>query len=198
MALFWSFSTAGGYIPLILRQKGIDTSQSLNETYVGYLEIYTPGVSCSRLPRLQRTSLTSPRTQISATILGAFVSTACNVCAIDEFAHLHLLPRSSWRFRVSAVASRWCCPPPSSVSRSSSTRPCPASTPTLVRRSSICRARLPVLILDPNRYLAARVLGAVALRCSSVRLSPASAPEEGPAAHSANHSRVRSYAATVR
>ncbi|GAA5881567.1 hypothetical protein JCM3774_005351 [Rhodotorula dairenensis] len=53
MALFWSFSVAGGYIPLILRQKGIDTSQTLNQTYVGYLEVYTPG--------------------ISATILGAFL-----------------------------------------------------------------------------------------------------------------------------
>lgn len=48
MALFWSFSTAGGYIPLILRQKGIDTEQTLNETYVGYIEIYTPGVSSLR------------------------------------------------------------------------------------------------------------------------------------------------------
>lgn len=45
MALFWSFSVAGGYIPLILRQKGIDTSQTLNQTYIGYLEVYTPGVS---------------------------------------------------------------------------------------------------------------------------------------------------------
>lgn len=47
MALFWSFSVAGGYIPLILRQKGIDTSQTLNQTYIGYIEVYTPGVSCS-------------------------------------------------------------------------------------------------------------------------------------------------------
>ncbi|GAA5988451.1 hypothetical protein JCM10908_003571 [Rhodotorula pacifica] len=53
MALFWSFSVAGGYIPLILRQKGIDTEQTLNQTYIGYLEVYTPG--------------------ISATILGAFL-----------------------------------------------------------------------------------------------------------------------------
>lgn len=49
MALFWSFSVAGGYIPLILRQKGIDTEQTLNQTYIGYLEVYTPGVRHSEL-----------------------------------------------------------------------------------------------------------------------------------------------------
>jgi hypothetical protein len=39
MSLFWSFSIAGGYLPLILRQKGIDTSAGLNETYRNYVVV---------------------------------------------------------------------------------------------------------------------------------------------------------------
>ncbi|GAA6019707.1 hypothetical protein JCM10207_009237 [Rhodosporidiobolus poonsookiae] len=47
MSLFFSFSIAGGYLPLILRQKGIDTSMSLNETYRSYVIIYLPGVTAT-------------------------------------------------------------------------------------------------------------------------------------------------------
>ncbi|GAA5851807.1 hypothetical protein JCM8547_000061 [Rhodosporidiobolus lusitaniae] len=47
MSLFFSFSIAGGYLPLILRQKGIDTSMSLNETYRSYVIIYLPGITAT-------------------------------------------------------------------------------------------------------------------------------------------------------
>ncbi|BGO96171.1 hypothetical protein NBRC10512_006676 [Rhodotorula toruloides] len=49
MSLFWSFSIAGGYLPLILRQKGIDTSAGLNETYRNYVVVYLPGVTATIL-----------------------------------------------------------------------------------------------------------------------------------------------------
>ncbi|GAA6042999.1 hypothetical protein JCM8097_003880 [Rhodosporidiobolus ruineniae] len=49
MSLFFSFSIAGGYLPLILRQKGIDTSMSLNETYRSYVIIYLPGITATIL-----------------------------------------------------------------------------------------------------------------------------------------------------
>ncbi|CED85516.1 mfs general substrate transporter [Phaffia rhodozyma] len=43
MSLFFSFSIAGGYLPLILRQKGIDTSTSISVTYRNYIIVYLPG-----------------------------------------------------------------------------------------------------------------------------------------------------------
>lgn len=49
MSLFWSFSIAGGYLPLILRQKGIDTSTSLDTTYRNYVIVYLPGVTATIL-----------------------------------------------------------------------------------------------------------------------------------------------------
>ncbi|GAA5970242.1 hypothetical protein JCM11641_001634 [Rhodosporidiobolus odoratus] len=49
MSLFFSFSIAGGYLPLILRQKGIDTRTSLNETYRNYVIVYLPGVTATIL-----------------------------------------------------------------------------------------------------------------------------------------------------
>ncbi|BGP20800.1 hypothetical protein JCM10213_008938 [Rhodosporidiobolus nylandii] len=49
MSLFFSFSIAGGYLPLILRQKGIDTSHTLNETYRNYVIVYLPGVTATIL-----------------------------------------------------------------------------------------------------------------------------------------------------
>ncbi|GAA5824280.1 hypothetical protein JCM3770_000921 [Rhodotorula araucariae] len=61
MSLFFSFSIAGGYLPLILRQKGIDTSTSLDETYRNYVIVYLPGVTATvfgaflmEIPRLGR------------------------------------------------------------------------------------------------------------------------------------------------
>ncbi|GAA5872979.1 hypothetical protein JCM16303_006899 [Sporobolomyces ruberrimus] len=61
MSLFWSFSIAGGYLPLILRQKGIDTSTSLDTTYRNYVIVYLPGVTATilgavlmEIPRLGR------------------------------------------------------------------------------------------------------------------------------------------------
>ncbi|GAA6015868.1 hypothetical protein JCM11491_007218 [Sporobolomyces phaffii] len=61
MSLFWSFSIAGGFLPLILRQKGIDTSTSLNTTYRNYVVVYLPGVTATvlgsflmEIPRLGR------------------------------------------------------------------------------------------------------------------------------------------------
>lgn len=38
MSLFFSFSIAGGYLPLILRQKGIDTNTDLDTTYRKFVE----------------------------------------------------------------------------------------------------------------------------------------------------------------
>ncbi|GAA5851805.1 hypothetical protein JCM8547_000060 [Rhodosporidiobolus lusitaniae] len=49
MSLFFAFSIAGGYLPLILRQKGIDLSKTLNETYRNYVIIYLPGVTATIL-----------------------------------------------------------------------------------------------------------------------------------------------------
>ncbi|GAA5939243.1 hypothetical protein JCM3775_007166 [Rhodotorula graminis] len=49
MALFFSFSIAGGYLPLILRAKGIDTSAGLDETYRNYVIVYLPGVTATIL-----------------------------------------------------------------------------------------------------------------------------------------------------
>ncbi|GAA5909478.1 uncharacterized protein JCM6883_003959 [Sporobolomyces salmoneus] len=61
MSLFWSFSIAGGFLPLILRQKGIDTSTSLDTTYRNYVIVYLPGVTATifgsflmEIPRLGR------------------------------------------------------------------------------------------------------------------------------------------------
>jgi hypothetical protein len=39
MALFWSFSVAGGFLPLILRAKGVDAKLSVEETYRSYIYI---------------------------------------------------------------------------------------------------------------------------------------------------------------
>ncbi|GAA5970235.1 hypothetical protein JCM11641_001630 [Rhodosporidiobolus odoratus] len=49
MSLFFSFSIAGGYLPLILRQKGIETDTPLNETYRNYVIVYLPGVTATIL-----------------------------------------------------------------------------------------------------------------------------------------------------
>ncbi|GAA5846082.1 hypothetical protein JCM3766R1_001361 [Sporobolomyces carnicolor] len=61
MSLFWSFSIAGGFLPLILRQKGVDTSASLDTTYRNYVIVYLPGVTATifgsflmEIPRLGR------------------------------------------------------------------------------------------------------------------------------------------------
>lgn len=43
MALFWSFSIAGGFLPLILRAKGISTKVPLRRTYLNYIYVYLPG-----------------------------------------------------------------------------------------------------------------------------------------------------------
>jgi len=42
VSLFFSFSIAGGFLPLILRAKGVDTSLSVAETYRSYLYICLP------------------------------------------------------------------------------------------------------------------------------------------------------------
>ncbi|GAA6001454.1 hypothetical protein JCM5350_000050, partial [Sporobolomyces pararoseus] len=47
MALFFSFSISGGFLPLILRQKGIDTSASLDTTYRNYIIVYLPGITAT-------------------------------------------------------------------------------------------------------------------------------------------------------
>jgi hypothetical protein len=39
MALFFSFSIAGAFLPLILQAKGVDTQQSQAETYRSYVWI---------------------------------------------------------------------------------------------------------------------------------------------------------------
>ena len=39
MADFWSFSIAGFFLPLILRAKGVDMSQSISATYRSYIWI---------------------------------------------------------------------------------------------------------------------------------------------------------------
>ncbi|GAA6002086.1 MFS transporter [Rhodotorula paludigena] len=49
MSLFFSFSIAGGYLPLILRQKGIDTNTDLDTTYRNYVIVYLPGVTATIL-----------------------------------------------------------------------------------------------------------------------------------------------------
>ncbi|TNY20181.1 major facilitator superfamily domain-containing protein [Rhodotorula diobovata] len=49
MSLFFSFSIAGGYLPLILRTRGIDTNVSLDETYRNYVIVYLPGVTATIL-----------------------------------------------------------------------------------------------------------------------------------------------------
>ncbi|GAA6019701.1 hypothetical protein JCM10207_009234 [Rhodosporidiobolus poonsookiae] len=49
MSLFFAFSISGTYLPLILRQKGIDTSRTLNETYLSYVIIKLPGITATIL-----------------------------------------------------------------------------------------------------------------------------------------------------
>ncbi len=39
MSDFWAFSIAGYFLPLILRAKGVDTSQSVTDTYRSYVWI---------------------------------------------------------------------------------------------------------------------------------------------------------------
>lgn len=39
MSYFWSFSIAGGFLPLILAAKGVDTSASIADTYRSYVWI---------------------------------------------------------------------------------------------------------------------------------------------------------------
>lgn len=119
MALFWSFSVAGGYIPLILRQKGIDTSQTLNQTYIGYLEVYTPGVSRAR----QRNRPGSVRLTLLFFLraladfrnhLGRFRKSLFNSFSFPyagNYAHPKFL-RSLWKSRSSAVGGQWSPRPP--------------------------------------------------------------------------------------
>lgn len=61
MSLFWSFSIAGGFLPLILRAKGISTSADLDTTYRNYVWVYLPGTVATiiaaglmEIPRLGR------------------------------------------------------------------------------------------------------------------------------------------------
>lgn len=74
MSLFWSFSIAGYFLPLILRQKGVDTDQSTADTYRSYVWIcgspWSPLVHsgeclCSPMPDLPG---------VTATLFAAAVS----------------------------------------------------------------------------------------------------------------------------
>ncbi|KAK8854803.1 hypothetical protein IAR55_003542 [Kwoniella newhampshirensis] len=47
MSLFWAFSIAGYFLPLILRAKGVDTGASITQTYTAYVWIYLPSVSAT-------------------------------------------------------------------------------------------------------------------------------------------------------
>ncbi|WRT68382.1 uncharacterized protein IL334_005358 [Kwoniella shivajii] len=47
MALFWSFSLAGYFLPLILKAKGIDANGSVADVYRSYVWIYLPGVTAT-------------------------------------------------------------------------------------------------------------------------------------------------------
>nr|XP_031859983.1 uncharacterized protein CI109_004590 [Kwoniella shandongensis]KAA5527055.1 hypothetical protein CI109_004590 [Kwoniella shandongensis] len=47
MSLFWAFSIAGYFLPLILRAKGVDTGASITETYTAYVWIYLPSVTAT-------------------------------------------------------------------------------------------------------------------------------------------------------
>ncbi|WVR07599.1 hypothetical protein IAU60_004641 [Kwoniella sp. DSM 27419] len=47
MSLFWSFSLAGYFLPLILRAKGVDANGSVADTYRSYVWIYLPGVTAT-------------------------------------------------------------------------------------------------------------------------------------------------------
>ncbi|KAL7422519.1 hypothetical protein Q5752_003167 [Cryptotrichosporon argae] len=49
MSLFWSFSIAGQYLPLILRARGIDTDMSVEDAYRSYVWIYLPGITATGL-----------------------------------------------------------------------------------------------------------------------------------------------------
>ncbi|ORY35640.1 major facilitator superfamily domain-containing protein [Naematelia encephala] len=47
IADFWSFSVVGYFLPLILRDKGVDAEQSTADTYRSYVWIYLPGVTAT-------------------------------------------------------------------------------------------------------------------------------------------------------
>ncbi|GAA5828576.1 hypothetical protein JCM11251_000860 [Rhodosporidiobolus azoricus] len=94
MSLFWSFSIAGGYLPLILRQKGIDTSTSLNETYRNYVIVYLPGVTATILgsflmevPKLGRKGAMI----LSAGLMGASLFLFSTVNSMAAFTGMNLL-----------------------------------------------------------------------------------------------------------
>ncbi|GAA6059099.1 hypothetical protein JCM10212_002070 [Sporobolomyces blumeae] len=94
MSLFFSFSIAGGYLPLILRQKGIDTSTSLSETYRNYVIVYLPGVTATifgailmEVPRLGRKWAMC----FAALLMGASLFLYATVNSVAGFTGMNLL-----------------------------------------------------------------------------------------------------------
>lgn len=67
MSLFWSFSIAGGFLPLILRARGVDTSLSVSETYRSYVWICE--LTCIRWRLADATDLPG----VTATLLAGAV-----------------------------------------------------------------------------------------------------------------------------
>ncbi|GAA6042997.1 hypothetical protein JCM8097_003878 [Rhodosporidiobolus ruineniae] len=94
MSLFFSFSIAGGYLPLILRQKGIDTKRTLNETYLSYVIIKLPGISATILgsflmevPHLGRKGAMV----LSAGLMGASLFLFSTIESMKAFTGMNLL-----------------------------------------------------------------------------------------------------------
>lgn len=74
ITLFFSFSIAGGFLPLILRAKGIETSLPIDTTYRNYVIVYLPGIGASALLALLRPSK-GPLTPIAPFLLHPSVAT---------------------------------------------------------------------------------------------------------------------------
>lgn len=94
MSLFWSFSIAGGYLPLILRNKGIQTSAGLDTTYRNYIIVYLPGVTATifgaflmEIPRLGRKWAMC----FAACLMGVSLFLYSVVDSFDGFTGLNLL-----------------------------------------------------------------------------------------------------------
>ncbi|GAA5890537.1 hypothetical protein JCM6882_002953 [Rhodosporidiobolus microsporus] len=94
MSLFWAFSIAGGYLPLILRQKGIDTKVSLDTTYRNYVIVKLPGITATILgsflmevPRLGRRGAMV----LSAGLMGASLFLFATINSMTAFTGMNLL-----------------------------------------------------------------------------------------------------------